>query len=333
MLREKSKYIAVLLSVLLLILCSCQNDNVQIEKEEEDLISDDIKPYDEIPQGAVSFEYLKETESEKTAEEIFKHIIQRSTTAVVAEYVEDKSLEITYRKFKKLDVLYGYAPDEYLYVPINTGSSSTRGDYRIPSGDFTDGEKYLIIAYYRNYFFDPYPEYQLSEDLFIPLDNIENNFASNFKIKLSDEADSSDLINYVKYIADNEGYDIYNTLNIPNIFRGESLNTVVNNCDYIFEIKVDEVLNGQKYSWYHTYSCTVNNVLKEKEGVSYNKNDKITVTALPDSMKAGESYIVVLYDHACNGDYYLDQAADNGIIPVSDFMKVLEVYFYLYTPF
>ena len=32
------------------------------------------------------------------------------------------------------------------------------------------------------------------------------------------------------------------------------------------------------------------------------KNDKITVNALPDSMKAGESYIAVLYNHGDNKD-------------------------------
>lgn len=333
MFKEIKKYLCLtMVLICLIIFCSCQNESTKQEINGRVESTYLIKPYSEVPEGSITISFREGKDSEDSPEVIFTRFIRHSTTAVIGEYVEDKSLELSYKKFKNLGVVYGYAPDEYIYVPIHEINRADEDVHSIPSGEFVEGEKYLIIAHYNDYFFDPHPEYQLSQDLFIPLDDIDNNFAGILKVELSGEADSSDLVSYVKHIAETKGYDTYNTLYIPNVFRGESLKQVIKNCDYLFEIKVEEVLSDEKYASSHSYSCLIKNVLKSKDELPYYKNEIITVNALPNSMEQGESYIAVLYNHGDMNNNFLTQAADNGIINTRDFLKLLEIYSYLWLP-
>ena len=230
MFKEIKKYLCLtMVLICLIIFCSCQNESAKQEISGGVENTYLIKPYSEVPEGSITISFREGKDSKDSPEVIFTRFIQHSTTAVIGEYVEDKSLELSYKKFKNLGVVYGYAPDEYIYVPIHETNRADADEHSIPSGEFVEGEKYLIIAHYNDYFCDPHPEYQLSQDLFIPLDDIDNNFAGILKVELSGEADSSDLVSYVKHIAETKGYDTYNTLYIPNVFRGESLKQVIKN--------------------------------------------------------------------------------------------------------
>ena len=308
------------------IFCSCHSESALHENETENNASY-IKPYSQIPKNSISIKFIKNTQIKDTADEIFTRFIQHSTTAVVAEYIEDNSIENGYRKFKNIEVIYGYAPDEYIYVPVNEIIDSDGNYYKLPSGEFTGAEKYLLIAHYNNYFFDPYPEYQLSQDMFIPLDDLDNNFIGNYKIELSKGADASDLLSYVKHITETKGYDIYESLYIPNIFRGESLKTVVKNCDYLLEVTVKEKDSSDKYAAINSFNCSVNNVLRGD--ISGFDRENLLINVKADTLKEGESYIIALYNHG-DIDKSLEQAADNGIISLLDFWKVIEVYLYLW---
>jgi len=327
MINNLSRYFcAILFFLCAVIFCSCHSESALHENETENNVSY-IKPYSKIPENSISIKFIKNTQSKDTPDEIFTRIIQHSTTAVVAEYIEDNSLENSYRKFKNIEVIYGYAPDEYIYVPVSETFKSDGNYYKLPSGEFTDGEKYLLIAHYYNHFFNPYPEYQLSQDMFIPLDDPDNNFIGNFKIELSNNANASDLVSYVKYIAETKGYDIYETLYTPNIFRGESLKTVVKNCDYLLEVTVKEKESGDKYASSNIFKCSVNRVLRGN--ISGFDKDNFMINVKADTLKEGESYIIALYNHG-NIDKVLEQASDNGIVALSDFWKVFEVYLCLW---
>lgn len=249
-------------------------------------------------------------------------------TAVVAEYKGRVEQNGNFDKYINLEVIYGTAPDEYIFAPV---------DMTLLSEPMV-GEKYVLTLTREDSIFYDFPIYKIKQIL--PLGNVAE-MQSEFLLKAYSNEDftdggyficktqisginsSADLVSYIKCIATTYGYDILKEAYFPNIFRGESLKQVVEHGDVIVKIKVNEVTEDAPYLKSNKYKCSVTEILKKNIYV----HKEITVEAEAMSFKEGEEYIVILAsaDNSFDGKNFM-QAANNGVIPLSDTALVEEFY-------
>lgn len=246
-----------------------------------------------------------------------------SHAGVVAEYVGFDNDKICW-KFKNIEVAYGKAPDENIFVRYD--------DLGVEGASFETGKKYfLLLTRDDTVFYDTaiYNSYYV----YLPLENLDECKTKYGKIILENDADASDLVTYISHLAETKGYDYYHTYKEYNIFRNQSLKTVVENSDCIFKIKVNSLINELDSKGYHIYSCDVTDALRG-EYDEHAINGGILYFSFPDSLEIGKEYIVMsclFYESTfdgkkCRCNYML--AADNGIIPLEDEKLTEEFYKY-----
>jgi len=129
----------------------------------------------------------------------------------------------------------------------------------------------------------------------------------------------------IRYAAETYGYDGYMQMYSPNILRGENLESVINNADFILKVKA---LSKSNRIGYDRYDCEVTDILKRKEYVQL----EIVVDSVKDSMEPGKEYIIALYNKSrvllSPSNKYFTLAADNGVISLEDESLVKEFYKY-----
>ena len=317
---------------LILILPTLNNPETIPETSESESIASKAES-----ETSVSASEIEITESQINTQKdiIYKNAIQHSHTAVLCEYMGEVESESKYRKFHNLEVLYGEAPDEYIYLSF----------YDNVVSKLVEGEKYILTLTRADMFFHFYPTYEIIANF--PIKNISYPH-SKFEFYCHDVVDCSpvdyyttvtisglkeaeELIAYIKELANERGFNRGETPYVPNVFRNESLETVTKNCDYILKIKVNSLnnydLNGDDSTRAYTRSgCSVLQVIKGDSNVEQN----IYFNAQKNVLEVGKEYIVM----ACpaildTNSMGFMQCAENGIIPAEDTEKVDEIFSYL----
>ena len=206
-------------------------------------------------------------------------------------------------------------------------------DYTM-SADYEEGEKYILFLYRRDYVYKPiiyyeaenvfhYIEEGSSEDEYIykyykDSDCVTGNIAPECTMTFENLKGGYELSGLIRYAAEYYGYDGYLQTLYPEIMRGEELETVIKNSDYLLKIRVDSVSERVQHN---KYDCTVLEIYKKQYLVA----DEISVTAMKDSLEPNKEYIIALYTdsiYVSSVDFTL--SADNGIIPLEDEVLVEE---------
>ncbi|MBP3324055.1 MAG: hypothetical protein J6M16_07655 [Clostridia bacterium] len=252
----------------------------------------------------------------------FDNTITNSTAAVTAEFISFKENDdfMTY-KFKVIEILYGNVTEsEIEFKNDNMGNGTDQ--YGFNSLTFNEGEKYIIPLIRRDDLFYEKPQYYFVGLNVIPYEKVDELLKENENVyKTVAEKYNGDLRAYFKETENKVGHSKETT---KNIFRNESLETVVKNTDVLFKVKVCGVLTDGTEAPTTTYTCEV---LESVNGVSYSsdgENGLIYVTCFKNSLEKDKEYIIALCRISDKSLIYT-QAADNGIIPISDAQKVEQV--------
>ena len=256
-------------------------------------------------------------------------LIGNSHTAVVAEYKGRETYDSKYDIFTKLQVLYG---------EVNTEDIKAELDFTL-NINFEAGKKYILFLNYKDLIYKPFPCYQITNALpyleggsyddeysYFYDHGLDHNLGSSLPVctvKFANLKGGYEISGFIKRLAEKFGYDYYGTFYAPKLFRGEDLETVTDNCEYLLKVKVNSEYERVGYS---QYECTVLEPYKRKSLTA----KEITVQSIKDSLETDKEYILVLcptYSLKRENKLFM-LAADNGIIPVDN--KSLTEEFYKY---
>ena len=280
----------------------------------------------------INFENLKYSEKDYiNIMDISNTLTMYSHTAVVAEYLGEEKYDLRYDKFKKLEAIYGEVPENELLVAL---------DFTV-SMDYEKGKKYILILNRYNVAYKPFPYYEtvnifeyiengkVTDEYIYEYDpNLDFNLGSGLPqciMTFENISGGYEVAGIIRYAAETYGFDGYMQMYSLNILRGENLETVINNADFIFKVKV---LSKSNRIGYDQYDCEVTDILKRKEYVQ----PEISVDSVKDSMEPGKEYIIALYNKSrvllSPSNKYFTLAADNGVISLEDESLVKEFYKY-----
>lgn len=280
----------------------------------------------------INFDNLKYSEKDYiNIMDISNTLTMYSHTAVVAEYLGEEKYDLKYDKFKKLEDIYGEVPENELLVAL---------DFTV-SMDYETGKKYILILNRYNVAYKPFPYYEtvnvfeyiengkVTDEYIYEYDpNLDFNLGGGLPqciMTFENISGGYEVAGIIRYAAETYGYDGYMQMYSPNILRGENLESVINNADFILKVKA---LSKSNRIGYDQYDCEVTDILKRKEYVQL----EIVVDSVKDSMEPGKEYIIALYNKSrvllSPSNKYFTLAADNGIIPLDDEALVEEFYKY-----
>ena len=256
------------------------------------------------------------------------NLISATHTAVIAEFKGEDKIDVDYYKFSNLQVIYGSAPEKDIFAIK---------DFTV-TADLNEGEKYILFLNRYDTAFRPISYYTI-ENVFRYYENNEIDETYSFRYSFnSDEVGEStanvwfenvsggnNICGIIKCAAEKYGFDLYETAPEDKVFRGETLNKLIDECDYI--MKVNVLREGSMFfeENYQSYRCTVDEVYKDKGNVE----DEIYLHAALGKLTSGKSYIVFAYkEKGLHTENTYDVCADNGIISLDDNDLVEEFYKY-----
>ncbi|MBE6730296.1 MAG: hypothetical protein E7564_01245 [Ruminococcaceae bacterium] len=275
------------------------------------------------------------TESQINAQKdiIYENALRSSHTAVVCNYVGKVTSDgLEYHKFTYIETVYGNADAEDIYVDT----------YDELFLKLIEGEKYLLTLKKEDAVYHTVNVYEIVQGF--QFSKIEYP-VSNFDFKMRESTDDNpgtygalvtisglktdeDLINYVKELASELGYDEYDTYYKPNIFYGENLETVLLNCDFVIKVKIDSTdnydVNGQDATRSYTRNgVTILNVLRGEGDVDIGAY----LNTKKGAVEVGKEYIIAVAPAiSATNSFGFMQCAENGIIPVYETEKLNEVF-------
>jgi len=235
----------------------------------------------------------------------FDEIVERSDYIVIAEYLSSKidmhgelSFEFTIK-----DVLQGDAPEKAIHV------------YSSSNVLFQPGDDYLLVLVKYDTLFDVYPKFVLLGDTYIPVAEISVSTMYDEPIPVEKIESLLQKRNSVQLQSfDEEEKSYTDATDFPSIIQ-ES--------DFIMEIKV---LNMEVEGVYHngnTYNCEVLNVQKGNLIDAY-PNNGIMITLMKGSVTEGGTYIVMI-NQVDEHSLIYSQSSMKSVIPLSDTKTINEV--------
>ncbi|MBP3323135.1 MAG: hypothetical protein J6M16_02975 [Clostridia bacterium] len=287
------------------------------------------------PENSKTNSESEATQSQKSAQQdyIYRYAVSQSHTAVVCNYLGEVTVDgLNYHKFSYIETVYGNAGAEDIYVDT----------YDELFLKLIEGEKYLLTLKKEDAVYHTVNVYEIVQGF--QFSKIEYP-VSNFDFKMRESTDDNpgtygalvtisglktdeDLIDYIKEIINERGCDEYDRRYEPNIFSGESLETVLLNCDFVLRVKINSTdnydVNGQDATRSYTRNgVSILNVLRGEGDVDIGAylNTKKGV------VEVGKEYIIAVAPaiSAANSFGFM-QCAENGIIPVDDTEKLNEVF-------
>ena len=263
----------------------------------------------------VSYNQVYET---KDTLDIIENSINSSTGAAEAEFISFSQEDIYFIfKFKVIEVIYGNIPEKELEFRVETEVDGVAKN-GFTSETFTEGERYFIpLLRFDDVFYEK-AQYYFKCSIPLAFDKLSEFYSEN-------EIYSGDIKSYIKELANKIGYQ---KEEVKNFFRDESLDTVIKNCDLVIKIKVISILTEGIYNNTTTYSCEVLNTFDFTNINTDTETDYLYITALKDSLKTDEEYIIALAIVDESSTIYT-QASENGIIHSSDKEKVEQIKLWL----
>ncbi|MCL2322024.1 MAG: hypothetical protein FWC47_07975 [Oscillospiraceae bacterium] len=256
----------------------------------------------------------------------FHDAVILSNCAVSAKFVSyiEYDTYVEY-EFQVKDVLYGTA-EKTIYVSSMKGESSVdtvNNSYNLEGHIYTKGDDYILIMDRVDSILYAHPQYGLSSDIYIPLKDINKSTTYGEPITELTGVTSVDeiktILNNIKN-TDDGSLDKYK-YKPEKYSKSDKLTDIVPESDYILELKIDSLFAEGVVTIGNTYICDVINVLKG-DNVVKNADGKIMVALLKNSVKVGETYIILL-----NGDdssIYV-QSSKKSVIPISDTKSIDEI--------
>lgn len=216
----------------------------------------------------VSLELSKPTVQAAVEYLTFEESLQRCTDIISARFMGCHDYE-TYREliFDVLDVAKGRTSVETIYVleqhlishVIDTDISYISGAY-----EYEKGSDYLLVLERNVSIYQEHDRYVQLSDIYIPLSNVSESLIYSQKLdehmKDSTKLSSTDeLISYVKEIAQHaeSSVDYYGT----SYCESHDIKTVVEASDYIFHVKIGELIAIGRYTDTETYHCSIQDYL------------------------------------------------------------------------
>ena len=304
------------------------SDTALSESESESSVS-------ESKDSASTSSEIEITESQINAQKdiIYENALRSSHTAVVCNYVGKVTSDgLEYHKFTYIETVYGSVSGDDIYVDA----------YDKIFLKLIEGEKYLLALAKENFAYHPVNTYEIVQAFQFSKINYPNS-VFDFKLHNYSDYDSydygatvtvsglhtdEDLINYVKELAAERGYEEYNNHYEPNIFSGESLETVLLNSDYVLKVKINSTdnydANGQDSTRSYTRNgISVLSVLRGENDVDIGAYLNTTKGAV----EVGKEYIIAVAPAiSATNSFGFMQSAENAIIPMDDEERVNEVY-------
>ena len=284
------------------------------------------------PNSTVTTSNTQKPVTSVEAQEIFltfDEAIAISNCAASAEFVSyieyDDYVEY---EFKVKDVLYGDIPENPIHLFSMKGESNVdKVNYNYDLGEniYTKGDEYILIMQRDDYIFYDYPHCMLITDIYIPLKDITKSTMYGQPIKNFTGINSVDEIKKIIKDLSKLENDKVKHLKSEGIkySKSDKMDEIVAESDLILELKIESLAIEGIYSNGNTYTCDVLKVLK---GDKVNKNDdgKIMATLLKNSVKVGESYIIMLNKLGDDSLIYV-QSSKKSIIPINDTKSISEI--------
>lgn len=257
--------------------------------------------------NSISVEYISSEE-----DYTFETAVNNSTTAVIAEFVSSRiSSDVIEFEFVKKEVLYGNAPEETLVVNSTVGVVFENGEV-LDENTFTCGETYLLTLYRINDLFLPCAHYNIIGETFIPMGSLSQASFKGGKILISGPDQINNFKNYVKEIAEEQGYSSEIG---TDVFRTEGLEYVTKNCDLIIKVHIDGTIAQGVLSASTTYE---GEYIESFKGVCYeNEYGKIFINTTKNALSMSNDYIILLSRISETSPMY-SQASYDSIISVDD---------------
>lgn len=273
--------------------------------------------------NVVSYSVVGSEEQIKETEELLATLIKYTNLAVIGEFEEynqnNNYLQVLNEyNFKIDEVLYGNVFEKDITVTV--GDFDMYG-FNMSSETFEKGNKYLLFLIRRDRLYFDKPRYTLDEDIIIPIYDLDNAYYHHTPLYFSKES-ASDIKGYIKALHEISGHEPEDVIKV---FRNVSLKEVVEQCDYIFKIKVLSVAFEGEVENSTTYNCLIESKLKGNEGYAVQENNSIMVKSKKGLLQCGNEYIVILSGRSDPRSLFYDIASDDGIIPVDDEDTILEI--------
>ena len=277
----------------------------------------------------------QEPKNETNEGKFYLEAIEGSAGAVVGEFISYEEVGTHYVfHFKNIRNIYGEINEEIIDFFVFKSSFPDDIPRTYKPGKFNKGERYILFLDKRDSVALSQPMYQSYAYAYIPLDNLKNSSYSRGEINFPKDVNESSVIRYFRKLAEKRGYNINSDgskVYCPEIFRNESLETVIKESDIVLIIKPTEYqVNRTRIQQDAKYTAELIEGLKGIEKIKIRDNSLVYIYGHRDALEVGKTYIVAL-----SGSFgevperQLEISALNGIIPIEDTETVNKVYKWL----